>query len=41
MVTKASDIRRIIELHMLMWKDEGFDLLVQESIRCDSILEHS
>lgn len=38
MMMKASDIRRVQEHRMFMWKDVGFVHLVQEAIRCDKVL---
>ena len=35
MIKKAIDIRRLIERRLSMWKREKYDLLVQETERCD------
>lgn len=39
-VRKGFDIRRVIETILSMWHNEDFDLLVQETVRCDKSLKH-
>ena len=35
MIKKAMDVRRLMERQLSMWKEEKYDLLVQEAERCD------
>ena len=41
MIRKTVDIRRALERRMIMWKNEEFDLLLQEAVRCDKPLRNS
>ena len=41
MISKTVDIRGVLERRMRMWKDEEFDLLLQEAVRCDKPLRNS
>ena len=41
MIRKTVDIRRVLERRMRMWKNEEFDLLLQEAVRCDKPLRNS
>ena len=38
MVKKGSDVRRLLNRRMSLWKDEKFDILIQEAERCDRAL---
>ena len=41
MIKKTVDIRRVLERRVRMWKNEEFDLLLQEAVRCDKPLRNS
>ena len=41
MIKKAADIRRPLERRMMMWKNNEFDQLLQEAIRCDRSLRNT
>ena len=38
-IRKGVDMRRVLERCMKMWRNEDFDLLLQEAIRCDKHLK--
>ena len=41
MIRKTVDIRRVLQRRRRMWKNEEFDLLLQEAVRCDKSLRNS
>ena len=41
LVRKGCDIRRLLERRMKLWRDEQFDVLLQEAVRCDQSLRNS
>ena len=41
LVRKGCDIRRLLERRMKLWRDEQFDTLLQEAVRCDQSLRNS
>ena len=41
LVRKGCDIRRLLERCMKLWRDEQFDVLLQEAVRCDQSLRNS
>ena len=40
-VCKGSDIRRLLNHRLFMWKDGSFDVLLQEAEHCDKALCNS
>ena len=38
---KSCDIRRRLERHMPLWKEDQFDVLLQEAIHCDQVFHNS
>ena len=40
-VHKGADIRRLLDRRLTLWKDESFDVLIQEAERCDRSLRNS
>ena len=40
-VKKVTYISRVLERCMKMWRNEDFDLLLQEAIRCDRLLKNT
>ena len=41
MIKKAADIRRVLERSIMMWKNNEFDQLLQEAIRCDRSMRNT
>ena len=41
LVRKGCDIRRLLERRMNLWRDEQYDVLIQEATRCDRSLRNS
>ena len=41
LVRKGCDIRHLLERRKKLWRDEQFDTLVQEAVRCDQSLHNS
>ena len=38
---KGADIRRLLDRRLTLWKNESFDVLIQEAERCDRSLRNS
>ena len=38
---KGCDICRLLEMCMKLWRDELYDVLLQEAVRCDQSLRNS
>ena len=41
MVRKGADVRRLLERRISLWREEKFDLLIQEAARCNQALQQS
>ena len=39
MIKKTNDIRRVLERRLKLWKEQQFDVLMQEVVRCDKALK--